>query len=73
MTKNPHVTASSSLQQRFSMSVLAGITDGYLMRLHVLEDCFDVEHYASFLEELPPYLFDDVPFFQSELEYVVLT
>jgi hypothetical protein len=66
MLKNSHATSPSSLQWRFSISVWAGNTDGYLIRSEVLEDCFDLKHYVRFLEKLPPYLLDDVHFFTCE-------
>jgi hypothetical protein len=52
--------SSLSLQQRFSVNVWAGSIDYYIIRLYVLENRFNGEHYANFLEEMLPCLLENV-------------
>jgi len=58
---NPHATAESNFQQRFSVNVWCAVLDDQLIGLFILEGRLTGEVYLRFLQEELPRLLEDVP------------
>ena len=59
--ENPHATAESNFQQRFSVNVCCAVLDDQLIGPFILEGRHTGEAYLRFLQEELPRLMKDVP------------
>ncbi|XP_066590841.1 histone-lysine N-methyltransferase SETMAR-like [Prorops nasuta] len=60
-TENPHATAVTHVQNRFSINVWAGIIDDYIVGPYLLPSRLTGNMYVEFLEETLPQLLEDIP------------